>query len=33
MAAEGEEIRRRDGKVTAADLIEDLGRRRRASAP
>jgi MGT family glycosyltransferase len=30
MAAEGTEIRRRDGKVKAADLIEDLGRRQRA---
>jgi MGT family glycosyltransferase len=30
MAAEGAEIRRRDGKVKAADLIEDLGRRQRA---
>ncbi len=29
MSAEGEEIRRRDGKTTAADLIEDLGRRSR----
>jgi len=30
MASEGEEIRRRDGKTTAADLIERLGRQRRA---
>jgi MGT family glycosyltransferase len=30
LAAEGAEIRRRDGKTKAADLIEDLGRRRRA---
>jgi MGT family glycosyltransferase len=31
MAKEGEEIRRRDGTAKAADLIEDLGRRRRES--
>jgi MGT family glycosyltransferase len=31
MAKEGEEIRRRDGKTRAADLIESLGRERRAS--
>jgi hypothetical protein len=30
MAREGEEIRRRDGVTRAADLIEELGRRRRA---
>ncbi|MER3418874.1 MAG: glycosyl transferase, partial [Chloroflexota bacterium] len=30
MARAGEEIRRRDGKRKAADLIEALGRRRRA---
>jgi len=30
MASEGEAIRARDGKVMAADLIEDLGRRHRA---
>ncbi|MGH2672640.1 MAG: glycosyltransferase [Actinomycetota bacterium] len=29
MAKEGEEIRRRDGTAKAADLIQDLGRRRR----
>jgi MGT family glycosyltransferase len=32
MAVEGEEIRRRDGKTKAADLIEDLGRRHRRGA-
>jgi MGT family glycosyltransferase len=31
MAKEAEEIRRRDGTAKAADLIEDLGRRRRES--
>jgi hypothetical protein len=30
MAAEGREIRRRDGKVRAADLIERLGFEHRA---
>jgi MGT family glycosyltransferase len=31
MTKDGEEIRRRDGTAKAADLIEDLGRRRRDS--
>jgi hypothetical protein len=31
MANEGDEIRRRDGKTRAADLIEALGRERAAS--
>ncbi len=33
MAVESQEIRRRDGKTKAADLIEELGRRRHTSVP